>query len=350
MILHNRLSREEALKQLNRESYKRTTISFYRYVIIEKSQEFRDKLYREWMLLGALGRIYIAREGINAQMSVPSHNLHIFLAILGKTPGLEQMPIKYAVEDDGKSFYKLTIKVRPKIVADGLNDGAFDVTNVGTHLSPMEFHNLSGRADTITIDMRNHYESEVGKFETAYCPDADTFRDAISMVEQEYAEQKDKKILLYCTGGIRCEKASAYLKDKGFTDVNQLHGGIIAYANEIKENNVESKFIGKNFVFDQRLGESIDGQVISRCHQCGELCDTHINCANDDCHLLFIQCTKCAAKYEGCCTEDCQEILHLPEEKQKEYRKLRHQKYAQSKIFKSRLRPDLKKIMQNSEA
>lgn len=350
MVLHNRLSKTEAIEQLNNEPYRRSTISFYRYVIIEDAQDFRDKLFKDWAKLGCFGRIYVAKEGINAQMSVPNHNLHIFLAMLGKTEGLENMPIKYAVEDDGKSFYKLTIKVRPKIVADGLEDNAYDVTDVGKHLSPVEFHELSGANDTITIDMRNHYESEVGKFETAYCPDADTFRDAIQMVKKEYDKQKDKKILLYCTGGIRCEKASAYLKHAGFSDVNQLHGGIIAYANEMKKLDLESKFTGKNFVFDQRLGESIDGKVISRCHQCGQLSDHHTNCANDDCHLLFIQCPECAKKYEGCCTEDCKEIIHLPEERQKEYRQLRHKKYAGSKIFKSRLRPDLKKVMLKNEA
>lgn len=348
MILHNKLSRKDAITLLENETFKRITISFYRYIKINNPKEFRDEIYLEWWKLGCFGRIYVAREGINAQMSIPAHNLHIFLALLGKTYGLEKMPIKYAV-DNGNSFYKLTIKVKPKIVADGLDDDTYDVTRVGNHLSPMEFHSLSGGKDVITIDMRNHYESEVGRFESAYCPDADTFRDAIHMVEQKYSNQKNKKILLYCTGGIRCEKASAYLKHRGYKDVNQLHGGIIAYANELKSRGVESKFIGKNFVFDERLGESIDGKVISRCHQCGAPCDNHTNCANNDCHLLFIQCPNCADKYSGCCTEDCQAIIQQPLEKQKEYRRIRHQKYASSKIFKSRLRPDLKKIMFKKE-
>jgi UPF0176 protein len=207
------------------EPFKRRTISFYRYVIVENPQEFRDQLYKEWAELNCFGRIYIAREGINAQMSVPENNLGNFLQQLDQHPELKDMPIKYAIEDDGKSFFKLTIKVRPKIVADGLDDGAFDVTNVGKHLSAIEFHEQVQKEDTIVIDMRNHYESEVGRFEGAICPDADTFRDEIQMVVKDFEDQKDKKFLLYCTGGIRCEKASAYLRHHGFKDVNQLMGG-----------------------------------------------------------------------------------------------------------------------------
>lgn len=341
MLLYNRIGREEAIKKLHEESFKRITFSFYRYVYLDSPQEFRDTLYKEWISLQAFGRIYIAHEGVNAQMSVPEHELENFLKVLDSHAELKDMPMKYAVEDDGKSFYKLTIKVREKIVADGLDDHSYDVTNVGNHLSPIEFHHAISEKNSVVIDMRNHYESEVGYFENAYCPDADTFRDAIKVVEEEFADEKDKKILLYCTGGIRCEKASAYLKDKGFNDVNQLHGGIIAYAHAIKSEGVDSKFTGKNFVFDQRLGESIDGKVIAKCHQCGEACDAHTNCANDDCHLLFIQCPKCADEYNGCCSDDCKNILSLPEEEQKKYRILRHKKYSESKIFKSRLRPRL---------
>lgn len=343
MELHNKKSREQLLQELDEEPFKRITFSFYRYVYINDPTTYRDSLYKSWMKLNAFGRIYVAHEGINAQMSVPETNLEQFLDALNDDSYLNDMPIKYAVEDDGKSFYKLTIKIRPKIVADGLKDHEFDVTNVGKHLSPIDFHNNVASGKALVIDMRNHYESEVGKFEHAFCPDADTFRDAINIVVDKYQDRKDEKILLYCTGGIRCEKASAYLKHHGFNDVNQLHGGIIAYAHEIKKLEMPSKFIGKNFVFDQRLGESIDGQVISHCHQCGSSCDTHTNCANDDCHLLFIQCPNCAAEYDGCCSNDCKSIIKLPKEQQDLLRKTHHEKYSQSKIYKSRLRPNLRK-------
>lgn len=341
MQLHNKLSKEEAVKKLHNEIFRRTTLSFYRYVILEDPQKFRDNLFLELENLECLGRIYIAREGVNAQMSVPEHNLEALMAALNDKEELKDMPIKWAVEDDGKSFFKLIIKLRPKIVADGLDDGSFDVTNVGNHLSAMEFHKSLDLEDTVVIDMRNHYESEVGRFENAICPDVDTFREEIQLVVDDFSDKKDNKVLLYCTGGVRCEKASAYLKHHGFKDVNQLHGGIIEYARQIKQTGLKSKFIGKNFVFDERLGESIDGQVISKCHQCGLACDTHTNCANNDCHLLFIQCEACKGLYNGCCTDECKDIIVLPKEDRVALRSEFHAKYSKSQISRQRIRPKL---------
>jgi UPF0176 protein len=341
-MLENRIDRKILKENLYKEEFKRRTISFYKYFIIENPQEFRNELYRNWEVLGCFGRIYVAYEGINAQMSVPEHNFEQFMEYLYSISELNQVPIKYAIEDDGKSFYKLTIKVRPKIVADGLENNAYDLSKVGTHLTALEFHNALSEPDTIVVDMRNHYESEIGHFENAYCPDADTFRDEIQMVVEKFREDKDKKFLLYCTGGIRCEKASSFLIHNGFENVSQLYGGIIEYAQQIKKLDIPSKFYGKNFVFDERLGESVDGKIISNCHQCGKPADTHTNCANNDCHLLFIQCDECAAKYEGCCNEECQTIYHLPKEEQVKVRSIHAQKYADSKIYKSRLRPKLK--------
>lgn len=326
------------------ESFKRITISFYRYVIIDSPEELRDELYKEWDALNIFGRTYLAKEGVNAQMSIPEHHWDEFLLRLQTRKIFENMPIKKAVEDDGKSFYKLKIKVRSKIVADGLDDGTFDVTNVGKHLSAKEFNEAMNDPDSIVVDMRNHYESEVGHFENAVCPEVDTFREELPEVEKLLEGKKDKKVLLYCTGGIRCEKASAYLKHKGFSDVNQLHGGIIDYVRQIKAENLENRFRGKNFVFDERLGEKISNEIISECHQCGEACDTHTNCANDDCHLLFIQCEKCAEKYAGCCTPECQHIASLPIEDQRKLRKGKEKPNAHA-VFKSRLRPNLKNIL-----
>ena len=307
MFLYNRISKEELKKRLQEEPFQRKTISFYKYHYLEDPNEFRDAIYNEWNALNCFGRIYVAREGINAQMSVPELHFDSFLKTLKDYEILNDIPIKYAIEDDGKSFYKLTIKVRPKLVADGLDEGAYDVTNVGKHLSGLEFHEQIGKVNTIVVDMRNYYESEIGRFEGAICPEADTFREELEIVTDLLEDQKDKKILLYCTGGIRCEKASAYLKFQGFGDVNQLHGGILEYARQIKVAKLNSKFIGKNFVFDERLGESVNGQIISKCHQCGKPCDLHTNCANHGCHILFIQCPECAEKYNNCCTPECAE-------------------------------------------
>lgn len=341
-MLVNKVDRRILKENLQKETFKRRTISFYKYFEIENPQQFRDDIYRSWDELSCFGRIYVAREGINAQMSVPEQHLDEFLTKLYAIPQLNQTPIKYAIEDDGKSFYKLTIKVRPKIVADGLEHGTYDLSRVGKHLTALEFHEAIDQPDTIVVDMRNHYESEIGHFKNAYCPDADTFREEIQMVMDKFKDEKDKNFLLYCTGGVRCEKASAYMINNGFGKVSQLYGGIIEYAQQIKQLNVESKFYGKNFVFDERLGESVDGQIIARCHQCGKPADTHTNCANNDCHLLFIQCSECREKYEGCCSDECKHIFQLPEDERIKLRSSNAQRYADSKIFKSRLRPKLK--------
>jgi UPF0176 protein len=169
--------------------------------------------------------------------------------------------------------------------------------------------------------MRNHYESEVGHFKNAICPNVDTFREELQIVEDIMKDKRDKNLLMYCTGGIRCEKASAWMKHLGFKNVFQLDGGIIEYARQTKAQGIENKFIGKNFVFDERLGERITEDIIAVCHQCGKPCDDHTNCKNDGCHLLFIQCKGCSELYNGCCSDDCKEILTLPAEKQKEIRK-----------------------------
>ncbi|MBU3927042.1 MAG: rhodanese-related sulfurtransferase [Bacteroidetes bacterium] len=321
--LHNRVNKETLKQRLADEPFNRTTLSFYRYIIIDQPQAFRDEFYTQLHELNCFGRIYVAREGINAQMSVPSENLKAFLELLEKNVYLKNMPIKYAVEDDGKSFYKLIVRLKNRILADGLDDNAYDVTHVGKHLTALEFHELAANEETLVIDMRNRYESEIGHFENAVCPEADTFREEIQMVTEEFKDQKDRKILLYCTGGIRCEKASAYFKHLGFRDVNQLHGGVIEYAQQIKKAGLQSRYIGKNFVFDNRMCESIDHRVVGKCHQCGAPADTHVNCANDACHLLFIQCARCAEKYDHCCSIECQEFIQLPEETQRVLRKER---------------------------
>lgn len=348
MLLQNRVNKKELKKRIQEETIKRITVSFYRYVIIDQPQEFRDHLFAQWSKLNVLGRIYVAHEGINAQLCVPEENWEIFNYNINKELLLEGIPFKIAIEDDGKSFYKLTIKVRPKIVADGLDENAFDVTNVGNHLTAKEFNDAMESEDTIVVDMRNHYESEVGKFVGALCPDADTFREELPLVIEELKDKKDKKIIMYCTGGIRCEKASAYLKHHGFKDVNQLHGGIIDYVRQIKAEGLTSKFIGKNFVFDERVGERITDDVIAQCHQCGATCDTHVNCANDDCHLLFIQCESCAEQMKGCCTPECMHIASLPIEEQRALRKGRKKEDCLS-VYKSRLRPNLKDVLADKQ-
>ena len=321
MALYNRVDGRLLKEKMRSTLEKRVPISFYKYHHIISPQEFRDQLYREFDELGVLGRIYIATEGINAQISVPEHNLATFRNRLYSIDWLDNVRLNIAVDDNGKSFFKLKILVRKKIVADGLDDSSFDVTNSGTHVDAATFNKLADDPNTIIIDMRNHYESEVGHFKGAICPDVDTFREELQVAEDLMRDQKDKNLLMYCTGGIRCEKASAWMKHIGFKNVFQLNGGIIKYAQEVKEQGIENKFIGKNFVFDERLGERITEDIIAVCHQCGKPCDDHTNCKNDGCHLLFIQCKECAEKYNNCCSDSCKDIIELPEEQQRELRK-----------------------------
>lgn len=344
--LINRVNKDVLKQKLKEESFNRITLSFYRYVKISNPQETRDELYKMWQNLNCFGRIYLAEEGINAQMNVPEHNWNKFVNELNSIDYFKEVPFKIAVDGNGKSFYKLVVKVRDRIVADGIDDPTFDASNTGKYLSAKEFNDALENPETIVVDMRNHYESEVGRFEKAYCPDADTFREELPLVIDHLKGKEDKKILMYCTGGIRCEKASAYFKHKGFKDVNHLHGGIIQYAKEVKEQGIESKFKGVNFVFDERVGERITQDVLSTCHQCGEPCDRHVNCKNDDCHLLFIQCSSCEEKMKGCCTLNCVEIYSLPLEEQKKLRKGRIKNGPEClSVYKSRLRPNLAEII-----
>lgn len=334
MQLCNTLNNEELKRKLTQQNEKLVTISFYQYAKIENPNQFRDELYLKLSGLGVLGRIYIANEGINAQIAVPEKNVDKFRKELYSIDFLNDTRLNIAVDESEAefSFLKLKIKVRSKILADGLKDETFDVTNIGKHLNAKEFNELTNQEDTILIDFRNHYESEVGHFKGAIVPDVDTFRDSLPFIEQEYLKgNENKNIVMYCTGGIRCEKASAWFKHKGFKNVHQLEGGIIKYANDCKENGLENKFIGKNFVFDERRGERISEDIIAVCHQCGEPADTHTNCVNDGCHLLFIQCESCKSKMQNCCSNDCLETIQLPLEVQKELRK---GKDISNKIFK----------------
>ena len=321
MPLYNRVNNDELKRRMQESDEKRITLSFYQYANIENVPMFRNELYRLLDEVKVFGRIYVASEGINGQISVPEENFEKFKTNLYSIPFLEGVRLNIAIEDDGKSFYKLKIKKREKIVADGLDDASFDVTKRGKHLSAKEYNELTDKPETLIVDMRNHYESEVGYFENALRPDIETFRDALPLVEDMLKEDKKKDIVMYCTGGIRCEKASAYYMHKGFDNVYMVDGGIIEYARQCEEEGLPNKFIGKNFVFDERMGERISEDVISKCHQCGAAADTHVNCANDACHILFIQCSSCSEKMDTCCSAKCQDFIKLPEEKQVELRK-----------------------------
>jgi UPF0176 protein len=321
MRLHNRINRKELKQRIAQSNEPRVTISFYKYHQIGNPQVFRDHLYLEMNKIGVLGRIYVAHEGINAQISVPAEKLEDFKTALYSIDFLNNIRLNIAVEDDGKSFFTLTIKVREKVVADGIDDPSFNPSNTGTYLNAKQVNEMMEKEGAIFVDMRNHYEYEVGHFANAIEVPSETFREQLPMALDMLKDKKEENIIMYCTGGIRCEKATAWMRHNGFDKVYHVEGGIINYAKQIKEAGLGSKFIGKNFVFDERLGERITEDVLAHCHQCGTPCDTHINCANDACHLLFIQCEACAEKYNKCCSQKCNDFIQLPEDEQITLRK-----------------------------
>jgi len=316
------LSSDERSKILDSSNQKRINLSFYQYAKINNTQKFRDKLFIFWDSIDVLGRIYIASEGINAQLSLPESNFNKFTEHLKTISFLQNTRLNIALKHETKSFLKLKIKIRNKIVADGLSDASFDVTNKGIHLDAKGFNSMMEKKNSIVLDMRNHYESEIGHFKNAVCPDVDTFRDSLETIENNLKDHKeDKNLLMYCTGGIRCEKASAYFKHRGFKNVFQLDGGIIEYAKQVQKKGLINNFVGKNFVFDNRRTEKISDDIIAKCHQCGSPFDIHTNCANDACHLLFIQCDKCKEKMNNCCSYECMKINQMPFKTQKRLRK-----------------------------
>ena len=343
-VLHNRVSQKELKERLYQEAEPRTTISFYHYFPVADPQIFRDELYMALEAIKVFGRIYVAKEGINAQISVPQSNFENFKAWLYSIAPLHGIRLNIAVDDDGKSFWVLKIKVRDKIVADGINDDSFSMERKGKYVNAVQMNVLLKDSNTIVVDMRNHYEYEVGHFENALEVPSDTFREQLPMAVGMLKESKDKNIIMYCTGGIRCEKASAYMLHQGFANVFHLEGGIINYVNQVKEAALESKFTGKNFVFDDRLGERITEDVIAKCHQCGQPADSHTNCKNDGCHLLFIQCEACAAKYDGCCSVECQTVYNMPMEAQRELRKGIDKGMMVFNKSRKRLRPTIEEL------
>ena len=321
------------------EGFARKTCSFYRYINIDEPQALRDELYKEWFALRILGRVYLASEGINAQISVPEPHWDQFLETLNSRGVLAKMPLKHAVQE-GQSFFKLAIRVKQELVAYNIPFNQYDMNHVGEHVNAVEFNEALDNPDSIAVDMRNYYESEVGQFKTAIIPDVETSRDLLPQVRHLLKGQEEKEVLLYCTGGIRCEKASAYLLCHGFKNVKQLNGGIIQYAHDIREQQLDSKFIGSNFVFDDRLEERITADIIGVCHQCGTACDSHTDCMNQACHILFIQCPDCKAAYNGCCSPECQEFAALPFEEQWLLRK-DPEKVVSKTVHAARVKPRL---------
>src|SRR5258705_2628606 len=229
-LLHNRISQKELKELLYQETEPRTTISFYQYFFIDDPGKFRDELYKGLKTLSVFGRIYVAHEGINAQLSVPQSHFEAMKDYLYSIGPLSGVRLNIAIDDDGKSFWVLKIKVRNKIVADGITDTSFSMTNKGKYVDAPRMNELMNDADTVIIDMRNHYEYEVGHFENALEIPSETLKQQLPMAVDMMEENRETNIVMYCTGGIRCEKASAVMLHNGFYNVLHLDDRRITYA------------------------------------------------------------------------------------------------------------------------
>lgn len=278
--------------------------AFYCYTNLE-DPHLEVKRHHEFLKnLDARARTYIAHNGINGQMSFLAEDAHIYLDWLKSDSRYQNLNVKLDPYHE-HIFPRVTVKFRPQLVA---LDCAPDLTKRGEHVSPEKWAQMLEQKDedTIVIDVRNDYESEIGHFDGAERPNLKTFRQFPDYAEalSEQKDTKKTKVMMYCTGGIRCETYSALLKEKGFEQVYQLDGGIINYGHKMGN----KYWKGKLFVFDDRLSVPIsddEHELISHCHGCGAPTDTYYNCANMDCNELFLSCADCAEKDRGCCSEAC---------------------------------------------
>lgn len=305
--LRNTKSLSELKCEIKTENFSRKTLSFYKYVEIKNPQKVRDKLFLKLNNLNCKGRIYIAKEGINAQMNVPEKKFLEFDKFIKSISEFSDIPYKIAVEENKKSsFLKLIIKVKRKIVADGIDEENFDPSDTGKYFSASDV-NEHIKKGGVVIDMRNFYEARVGRFRDAQVMKVKTFRQQLKKVESQFQDKKDEKILLYCTGGIRCEKASAWMKFQGFKNVFHIKGGIIDYTHQVKKQGLKNYFLGKNFVFDERMGEKISEDIISDCDICKKTkSDNYYNCKRSKCSKLFLACDNCLKKRKNFCSLKCQ--------------------------------------------
>lgn len=277
-------------------------ILYYNFSRIEDPSAFRMDQREKCKDLNLKGRIYVSTEGLNGTLAGSIENVDAYEKYLNSIEGFEETEYKEDLSDT-VPFAKLIVKIRREIVALKA-DIPINPKDGGQHLQPEEWRKiLESNDDYVLIDVRNNYESKIGHFEGALTPDLEKFYEFPEWIDKANID-KGKKILMYCTGGIRCEKFSVLMKKKGYHDVNQLHGGILNYARKEKG----AHFKGKCFVFDDRLEVSVnpdDDEPITHCEITGKPCDTYINCANMECNRLFVCSEEGARMMEGCCSEEC---------------------------------------------
>lgn len=276
-------------------------ILYYCYTPIVDPELFREEHHLFCLELGLRGRIIIAAEGINGTVSGTKEACEKYMAVLKADSRFQS--IEFKVEEyDKHAFAKLHVRVKDEIVHSGLMH-INPNQQTGIHLEPDEFKKMKNEKDVVLLDVRSNYEHHVGKFKNAVTLDIENFRDFPEKIK-ELERYKNKKIITYCTGGIKCEKASAYLLEQGFENVYQLHGGIIKYG--LEEGGED--FEGKCYVFDNRITvdvNEVNPTVLSTCYICGTTCDRMINCANSECNLHAPVCETCGWEMDGACSEKC---------------------------------------------
>jgi UPF0176 protein len=276
---------------------------YYCYSQIEDPEAYRDEHHQLCLELNLRGRIIIAEEGLNGTVSGTQKACEQYMEAVTNDPRFSHTEFKVDVNDT-PAFEKLHIRVKPEIVHSSLHT-INPTTKTGAYVEPKEFRDIlkTEDEDTIILDVRSNYEHMVGKFKNALTLDIDNFRDFPDQIEA-LKKYKDKKIITYCTGGIKCEKASAYLLEQGFENVHQLHGGIIKYGLDAEGEDFE----GKCYVFDNRIVKDVNKvnpTIVSRCHITNEPCDRMVNCANPHCNKHIPMSDEGAEIYNGCCTEEC---------------------------------------------
>ncbi|KGE14389.1 rhodanese-related sulfurtransferase [Sphingobacterium deserti] len=282
------------------------TLLYYCYSPIENAEDFAAKHLEFCQSLGLVGRIIVAEEGLNGTVSGTVDACKRYMEAIHADARFAKTEFKID-EVAEPSFIKMHCRYKPEIVHSGLRNPEIIDPNkqTGKHLEPTEFLAMKDQDDVVVLDVRSNYEHSVGRFKNAVTLDIDNFREFPEKVK-ELEQYKGKKILTYCTGGIKCEKASALLLQEGFEDVYQLHGGIIKYGKEAGGKD----FDGKCYVFDNRVTvdvNAVNPTVVSTCRNCGTVTPKMINCANPDCNEHFTQCDACGEKLEGCCSTTCME-------------------------------------------
>ncbi|WP_347550214.1 rhodanese-related sulfurtransferase [Pseudalkalibacillus hwajinpoensis] len=281
---------------------------YYQYVEIEDPEYFARKHLKFCKSLELKGRVLVGKEGINGTVSGMEENTEAYMEEMRNDPRFEDMVFKID-KVEGHTFKKMHVRARDEIVSLRLEEDINPKEMTGNYLEPKDFMEALEDDDVIVIDARNDYEYDIGHFRNAIRPDIKAFRELPEWIEANLADKKDKKVLTYCTGGIRCEKFSGYLMKKGFSDVSQLHGGIVTYG---KDPDVQGKYFdGKCFVFDDRLAVDVnrtdEAKVVGECYHCQTPADTYINCANMECDKLHIVCEECEKTHLHYCSASCEE-------------------------------------------